>query len=111
MKLKWTVGEVPTGKYRCFEKRGWPWATYPDGNMAAHIYCKDAYEPRLVKEGKHGPLVVAIADYNVVDVKTQGKFVWRKFQPQAITLNEAKEFAKGVIEARPEIHPKSPDVK
>ena len=28
MKLIWKVAEAPTGRFRSFDKRGWPSATY-----------------------------------------------------------------------------------
>lgn len=35
IKLKWRVGEKPTGRYRSFHKRYWPQAWYGDHLVAA----------------------------------------------------------------------------
>lgn len=37
MKLKWKVGEKPTGRYRSFQNRAWPSAEYSTGDHAGHI--------------------------------------------------------------------------
>jgi hypothetical protein len=64
-KLTWTVTPPSTGRYRSFFPRGWPTATYPDGQMAAAIYCQDEYVPAQVRAGSHGELEVRVADHSV----------------------------------------------
>ncbi len=49
MKLTWKVDPPPTGRWKSFTKRGLPTAEWPDGSIAAMIYCVDEYVPRLVK--------------------------------------------------------------
>lgn len=49
MKLTWKVDPPPSGRWKSFTKRGWPTAEWPDGSIAALIYCADEYIPRLVK--------------------------------------------------------------
>jgi hypothetical protein len=62
-KVVWHVAPVPTGRYRSFERRGWPTANYgKHGLIAASISCDDEYYPSDVREGKHAPLTVRIAD-------------------------------------------------
>lgn len=63
-KVIWKVAEAPTGMYRSFERRGWPVAHYADGSVAACISCEDDYCPRDVREGKHAPLTVRVADHS-----------------------------------------------
>ncbi len=98
MKLKWKVGEAPTGRYRSFEKRGWPCADFADGRCAAMIQCDDSYVPAAAREGNHAPLSVYIADYSA------GKsFKWRKLKLTAATLDEAKAIAANFWSKRPEL--------
>ena len=98
MKLKWTVSEAPTGRYRSFHKRGWPYAEFADGRNAAMIHCDDSYIPANVREGKHAPLFVYIADYSAGD-----SFKWRKLKMNAATLDDAKAIAANFWTKRPEL--------
>lgn len=53
-KIKWKVGEKPTGMYRAFQSREWPTACYVVGDRYAFsISCEDEYRPADVKSGKH----------------------------------------------------------
>ncbi len=85
VKLKWEVGDVPTGTNNSFFKRAWPTAYYSNGRPAASLYCEDAYVPKNVKTGNHAPLEIRIARY------TDSKFVWLKLTKKAETLQEAKQ--------------------
>lgn len=69
MKYKWKVDPPPIGRYRSFERRGWPTAYYCDENesCAAWIMCEDKYCPADVKTGKHKPLKLHVADYSKPD--------------------------------------------
>ena len=51
MKLKWTVGEKPTGPYKSFANRSWPTAEYPDGDFAGSIAAVngESYSPRIAE--------------------------------------------------------------
>ena len=107
VKLRWRVQEMSTGRWRSFNKRGWPSADYPNDLPAVNIHCEDAYEPRNVDEGKHAPLTVMIADYSRPSNPTTGKgFTWVKATKQFATLEEAKRGAERILQAHPQLMPK-----
>lgn len=102
MKVKWIVAPKPTGRYRSFEKRGWPHAEYEDGQYAGSIVCTDQtqnYVPSQVKTGNHPPLKVRVYDYSgpqraSVITKTEYK-----------TLAEAKEVLAELLHKFPHFIP------
>jgi hypothetical protein len=109
MKLIWKVQEAPTGPYRSFEKRDWPVASYDDGTPAGHIRCYNAYIPANVKTGKHGALMLFVADHSVgndPELKAKhGAFRWRKAKSTFATLKEAKEALLVILEKFPQLKP------
>jgi len=107
MKLKWRVKSTPTGRYRSFEKRGWPDADYPNGRPAVSIDCDTSYSATVVASEKHGPLSVHIACHNKIeDWPKLGAFNWRTLIKRASTLAEAKKLAEDFISSHPEVCPK-----
>lgn len=96
-KITWRVSDKPTGRYRSFEKRGWPSASYEDGSPAAHIYCDDAYEPSNVREGKYSPLTLMVADHS------RKSWKWRKAKRQFATLHEAQIALERILQKYPEL--------
>lgn len=103
VQVKWKVAEAPTGRYRSFEKRGWPSASFKSNDRPAiAIYCADSYTPANVKEGRHAELMVNIADYSV---EGQG-FKWRTLKARFKTLDEAKAAGIRALEAHPDFLPK-----
>lgn len=76
-KTVWRIGEKPTGRFKSFTDRSWPFATYhtAEGPAAARMMPilveHKSYYPQIRETA---PLQVGIADYRVKD---QG-FVWRK---------------------------------
>lgn len=100
VQIRWKVGEVPTGRYRSFSKRGWPMASYMDGRPAAAIYCEDEYRSSNVVEGKHELLTLNIADHS----RTPWK--WVKSTTQYKTLQEAKDAAQRFLVKFPNLVPK-----
>ena len=63
VKLKWRVGEKPTGPYRSFHQRSWPTAWYgPDDQLVAALDCEDGrgYWPN---EAETAVLIVRVFDY------------------------------------------------
>lgn len=105
MNIIWRVQSAPTGKYRSFERRGWPHAYYEDGAPAAMITCdRDEYVPSRVKTGEHAPLRVHIADHSVRRGKSPEEaakypgFIWRRLTGQCKTLDEAKALAEQALD-------------
>ena len=84
-KVKWVVDKPPTGRFRSFEKRGWPTAEYPDGSTCAALYAEDGgeYSPSRVKEGNHAPLLMKVFRQSESPVKV---FVTKK--------NDSKPYKK-----------------
>jgi hypothetical protein len=101
MKIKWKVSDIPTGRYRSFEKRAWPHAYYNDKNESpmAMILCEDAYIPSEIKEGNHALLDLYVADHSIKPWK------WRKTVRQFKTLKEAKAGLLRILKSNPELVP------
>ncbi len=104
--IKWKVDPEPTGRYRSFDRRGWPDAHYKNKSedVAARIRCEDEYYPRNVKSGNHKPLKVYVADWSRSPKGTS--FIWLKIKGEFKTLKEAKEAAEKIIEKYEHIKPK-----
>lgn len=109
LKLKWTVGAAPTGRYRSFEDRPWPSASYADGDRAAaYISCTQSYTPALARnpvlhDGTLLELAVLIADYTPTE--GGGSFKWRKLKLRFNTLEAAKDAALAFLIANPSSQP------
>lgn len=89
-KITWKVAAEPTGRYRSFEKRGWPHAYWPDDVPCAFIQCNDNYTgPRARGEQPHAELVIWVS-LSFED----GSFVNRRLKARAATLAEAKELVQ-----------------
>jgi len=73
------------------------------------ISCTDEYRPADVREGKHAPLTVRVADWNLSEEerKKWGTFVWRKLKGEFATLKEAQAAAAKIIDEHPELHPQT----
>lgn len=93
--IKWRVQEAPTGRYRSFERRGWPIAYYADGSIAAQIKCEDDYKPRSIETGDHRLLKVNFTDYSV-----EGR-PWRRLKIEFKTLDDAKLAFENFIKHNP----------
>lgn len=106
MKLRWKVGDIYTGRYRSFQKRHWPQAYWPNGQLAAALTCEDAYVPRHAKMGMHAPLEAYVYSYAEGAVKRRMMVLTTQYA----TLKEAKEHVTSFLERHPEYHPK-PEVK
>jgi hypothetical protein len=102
LKYRWKVAPPPTGRYRSFDKRSWPRAFYNNQreSIAGAIYSEDAYDPRNVKEGKHAPLIVRIADHSVTPWK------WWQLKGTFPTLDAAKQAFASVLAKNPQLQPK-----
>jgi hypothetical protein len=105
-KIKWKVGAVPTGRYRSFQNRSWPDANYVgEGEISAlNITCEEPYVPWKVRENKHPPLRVHIADYSNSSPE-EGAFKWRRLKQSFTSLSEAKEAGLTFLKVHPEFRP------
>lgn len=104
MKYKWVVSPVPTGRYRSFQLRAWPTASYADGSFAANIICDDDYRPHLVRDGKHAPLKLRIRDCS-----SGGEWKIMITKTEYATLKEAKEALAIIFEHNPQLQKDIPD--
>jgi hypothetical protein len=103
IKLQWQVAEAPTGRYRSFQKRGWPHAVYKGtDNWAVAIYCDDSYVPAHARSGQHQELTVRVADYSA----NNGSFEWRTLKTRFKTLDEAKACGLAALEKYSHFVPK-----
>lgn len=96
----WKVSEAPSGRYRSFQKRGWPSAHYKADRMAARIVCDEDYSLKKSKSGEHAPLKVNIADYSVTP------WEWRQMKGEFATLDEAKDAFAALLIKHPKLAPK-----
>lgn len=100
-KLIWKASEAPTGRYRSFQRRSWPTATWgKDGPMAVALYSFDNsdYVPRLAE-------LIEI-EIRVADHRTDPEWHWRKLKARGKGLKDAKRIAAAFFEAHPEFKPK-----
>lgn len=100
IKLKWKVGEAPTGRFRSFYGRAWPMA-YVGDKCAAYIICSDDYSAKVVKECSHAPLKVQIADYRRESNTNGGAFRWRTLKGEHTSLDSAKKAAQDFLSQYP----------
>ena len=98
MKLRWEMSSEPTGRYRSFQRRGWPTAFFQDGRYAGHILCDDDYVPRLIRECKHLPLQLVAQNY------VTGKRY--RLREQFATLPQAKIGLLTFLQKHPDFVPR-----
>lgn len=104
MKLQWKVAPKPSGRYRSFEKRGWPTAYYIEGGRpAAFIDCEDGYRPSEVALGEHRELTVRICNHQ--HPNAVNSWVVVKLKKKFETLGAAKGAIVDFLEAHPEYWP------
>ena len=103
-KLKWSVCPAPEGRFRSFEKRGFPSADYANGHSAAKISCELSYKPDH-RTATDLELTVHVAQWYV---REDGHltFNWRRVKRMASSIAEAKDIVAKVLERNPGlIHP------
>lgn len=100
-KIKWSVSPEPTGRYRSFDKRGWPTADWKNEqeSACACIYCADDYSIRRAKSGNHAELEVRVANHS------QKPWRWATLKNRFKTLDEAKAAVIKVLARYPEFIP------
>ena len=104
-KLKWSVCPAPTGRFRSFEKRGFPFADYENGRPAAKIECDKSYIPEH-RTATDLSLTVYVAEWYVREDDDVLTFKWRRVKKTASSIAEAKEIAAIVLERNPSlVHP------
>lgn len=102
MKLKWKVGDKPTGQYRSFFNRSWPDATYKGTESYAGklVSVNDtSYEPRLAETEE---LYVYLADYSEGPAWTL-----RRLKKRAIGVKQGKQMLQDFLDQHPEYWPSS----
>lgn len=104
--LVWRVDPAPTGRYRSFQTRGWPFAHYkgPKERAAVYITCDDDYTPHRARTGEHAPLKIHIAKHYIRPDGTP-TFTWMQLKVRAQTLDEAKALARMAIDPHPDFLP------
>lgn len=90
IKLKWKVQPAPTGLYRTFSNRPWPWAYFDKENdfVAAridHVDREDYSAYRAKSDSQR--LIVTAAVY------VDGNWRWQRIKKVAKSYAEAKEIA------------------
>lgn len=100
MKPKWKVQPAPTGRYKSFEKRGWPSLEFADGRVVGYIYstAKESYVPRRVIDGTHAPLKFIMYDYSEGAQKRKSLRSKREFT----SLDDAKRALEACVAANPD---------
>lgn len=97
MKLKWKVGDKPTGRYRSFQKRSWPTATFgTEGEMAAMIQADESYSAKIAESTE---VRLYVADHR------EKPWRWRKFKNSFPGVTKAKSVAEDFFRQRPEWMP------
>ena len=103
-KLKWVVSEVPTGRYRSFQKREWPTCYYEKGwKPAAFIRCDSEYRPDEIPGGNHLPLTVILCHHRHPEAGNS----WKRLRMKTFfsTLALAKQAVKEYLAMHPEFAP------
>lgn len=95
IKYKWKVQPEPTGRYRSFDKRGWPEAVTPDGEHLATMHCDDDYTPMFVKKGQHRPIHIRVR------IATDTGWRWGRLKGEWATIEETKEAFARFLEKYP----------
>jgi hypothetical protein len=104
VKITWRVDPPPSGKWRSFELRSWPSASFENGKPAAMIYCGTEYIPTKVKSGDHDSLTVKLFHHNHPERGNSWKIFTLRIRPK--TLAEAKELVKEFYNTHPDWIPK-----
>ena len=97
VKIKWEVSPAPTGRYKSFQRRGWPVGRLDAGNSVI-LFCKDTYVPANIKTGNHSEITVMVDVWN----DAYGNLKRVTLKKSAATLKEAKEVAASFFNANPQ---------
>lgn len=92
IKIKWRVSPAPTGRYKSFEKRNFPYAEYENGETLADMLCGDSYVPALHKDSDDLELKLRVMDYS-------GEFPkWRTLKARPTSIKSTKELLVKFLE-------------
>lgn len=106
LKAKWKIHEKPTGKFKSFESRAFPYLMYVStGKIAASILCKTDYSLYTAKLGLHEPLRVCIYDYSSGAAARKTRYLKETFTK----LEAAKEATIRFLKTHPEYWSKGED--
>jgi hypothetical protein len=100
--IVWSVKPAPRGRYRSFEKRGWPGATYKDFacSSCAEVVCHSEYKPADAKSGHHSALTLLIAQY-----QDNGSWEWKSIPKNFANMAEVKAFLTQHLRDNPHVMP------
>lgn len=105
-KLYWKVSPQPTGRFRSFEKRGFPYAYYKNGEMAARIDANVSYDPSIHRTANDLQISVFVAEWYVREVDSYLTFRWRKAKSVVTSISAAKELVNTLLKSNPNfVHP------
>ena len=97
-KIAWRVQPKPTGAYRSFRKRGWPYGYKgnENGPLLFTFHCEDEYTPARARgQQPHAPIRVRVAMLPTeADGDDPGAFVWKQLNRTFDTYRHAKQAAE-----------------
>lgn len=101
-KLKWQVGEKPTGRYRSFQPRSWPSCSYVEDGMSSAGYLvavdRSSYHP-VSAETTELRVYVACRDQDPV------RFTNRRLSKSFMGVKAAKQALENFLAKHPEHWP------
>jgi len=105
-KIVWRVQPPPTGRYRSFQRRGWPQATFgKDGPLLAMLDCEDDYTPaRAQCEELANQITIRVCHHQHPDMPRSWK-VFALKQP-ARSFAQAQARVAAFYESKPDWLPK-----
>lgn len=106
MKIVWRVGEAPTGRYKAFSTRAWPFASFghADGRSAGRIFSVDGQQYR--GEYSRAEDIGFNIRVGITVLDDQGNWQWRNLVVCWRNINEAKDAVRRFYIAHPEHVPK-----
>jgi len=97
VKIKWEVNPAPTGRFRSFQRRGWPVGMLTT-NQRVLLSCEDDYVPAKVKAGDHRPIKISVDIANPLTGATS----LVDLKKQAATMTDAKAIAADFFDRNPQ---------
>lgn len=108
MKIKWKVGEKPTGRFASFQGRAWPYGYAGDTDtMVSHLYHPLSYTPERANGGEVALQEPFEGIAAFVRNASAPAFKWRKLKARFDTVAEAKAAVQKFYEDNPDWWPKA----